>query len=51
MNKLKIYTLEIDEFGLDTGMDAVSLVENPAVEIDFLTFSESKPLPMYFDDS
>lgn len=51
MDKLKIYTLEINDFGLDTGMDAVSLVENPAVEIDFLTFSESKPLPMYFDDS
>lgn len=51
MDKLKIYTLEIDEFGLDTGMGSVSLVEYPAVEVDFLTFSEHKPLPMYFDDS
>ena len=49
MEKLKIYTLEIN--GEDTGMDAISFVESPAVEIDFLLFEQLKPIQFQFDSS
>ena len=35
-----------------TGMNAISLVESPAVEHDFLCFSKEKqPVKMQFDDA
>lgn len=50
MEKLKIYELSISED--DTlGMDGVSLVEYPAVEVNFLTFNEQKPIQLQFNES
>lgn len=50
MEKLKIYELSISED--DTlGMDAISFVESPAVEVDFLMFEQQKPIQFQFDSS
>lgn len=50
MEKLPIYTLEINDD--DTlGMDGVALVEYPAVEVNFLTFNEQKPIQLQFNES
>ena len=49
MEKLPIYTLEIN--GEDTGVDAISFVESPAVEVDFLMFEQQKPIQFQFDSS
>ena len=38
--KKKIYKIKIDPTDQFTGLDAISLVEFPAVEVDFLKFSE-----------
>jgi hypothetical protein len=39
--KLPVYKLTINEFDEETGIDFVSLVENAAIQKDFLAFSES----------
>jgi len=39
---LPIYEINIDEAG--TGMSRISLVDEPAVEYDYICFSEEKPL-------
>lgn len=50
MEKLPIYKLEINDD--DTlGMDGVALVEYPAVEVNFLTFNEQKPIQLQFNES
>ena len=40
---LKIYKLDIDEDNLNSGVDAISLVQSPAMEEDFYLFSKSQP--------
>jgi hypothetical protein len=39
--KLPVYKLDINEFDEETGIDFVSLVENAAIQKDFLAFSET----------
>jgi hypothetical protein len=39
--KLPVYKLDINEFDQETGIDFVSLVENAAIQKDFLAFSET----------
>lgn len=47
---MRIFYIKIDDEM--EGMDAISLVESPAVERDFLCFSKDKqPVKMKFDDS
>ena len=43
--KLPVYKLTINEFDDETGIDFVSLVENAAIQKDFIAFSEE-----FFDD-
>jgi hypothetical protein len=40
--KLPVYKLDINEWDEETGIDFVSLVESPAIQKDFLAFSESQ---------
>lgn len=47
----KIYYLDIDEFDSITGMNAIALVDHPAVEKNFLCFNEQKPIELKFDSS
>lgn len=48
---MKVYYITINDLDL-TGIDAISLVEMPAVEKNFLCFSEDKhPVKMKFDNS
>lgn len=44
---LPIYNATIDMEGDSTGMLRVSLVDDPAVQSDFLTFSKQKPVQMF----
>jgi len=47
----KIFYIVVNDEDM-TGVDAISLVESPAVEKDFLCFSENKqPVKMQFDDT
>jgi hypothetical protein len=39
--KLPVYKLDINEFDEETGIDFVSLVENAAIQKDFLAFSKT----------
>lgn len=39
--KFPLYTIDIDLLDNETGLDAISLVTNPAVEIDFLCFDDN----------
>lgn len=39
MEKLPVYYLEIDEFDMQSGMDAISFVTNPATELSWNMFS------------
>ena len=39
--KLPVYRLDINEFDEETGIEFVSLVETPAIQKDFLAFSET----------
>lgn len=48
---MKVYYIKINDLDF-TGIDAISLVEVPAVEKNFLCFSEDKqPVKMKFDNS
>lgn len=40
---LKIYKLDIDEDNLNSGVDAIALVQSPAMEEDFYLFSKQEP--------
>ena len=46
---MKIVRLEIEEDSLLAGIDAVALVENPAIETDFFAFSAEKFAETYTD--
>lgn len=46
----KIYKIKIDPSDQITGLDAISLVAMPAVEVDFLAFSKEEPMKMRFAD-
>lgn len=46
---MKIYKVTIDD-DEQLGMDAISLVESPAVEVDFLAFNEQKLELTQFDE-
>ena len=46
--KKKIYKIKIDPTDQITGMDAISLVECTAVEVDFLKFSKEEPKSLQF---
>jgi hypothetical protein len=39
----KIIALEIDEFDEESGVDAIALVESPAIESDWIFFSKNHP--------
>ena len=39
----KLYDISIDPTDFETGLNAISLVENPAVEVDFLAFAKEEP--------
>jgi hypothetical protein len=39
--KLPVYKLDINEWDEETGIEFVSLVESPAIQKDFLAFSET----------
>ena len=46
----KIVALEIDEFDLDSGVDGIALVEQPAIESDWIYFSSQKQLFESYSD-
>jgi len=46
----KIIALEIDEFDEDSGVDGIALVEQPAIESDWIYFSSQKQLFQSYDD-
>jgi len=47
---MKVFYINIDEMD-GTGIDAISLVDVPAVQRNFLCFGEEKPVKLNFDDS
>lgn len=47
---LKIYEIDINELDLETGLNAISLVERPAVETNFLKFENTTPIHLTFTD-
>ena len=46
----KLYDISIDPTDLETGLNAISLVENPAVEVDFLAFAKDESVVLQFAD-
>jgi len=48
--KKKIYKIKIDPTDQVTGMDAISLVEYPAVEVEFLKFSKEQDIKLQFEN-
>ena len=48
---MKVYYIKIDENDSTTGIDAISLVDVPAVQKNFLCFNEDKPVRLNFDNS
>lgn len=48
--KKKVYKIKIDPTDQLTGLDAISLVEYPAVEVDFLKFSKDEPIKLQFEN-
>ena len=47
---MKVFYIKIND-DMITGIDAISLVDVPAVEKNFLCFSEDKPIKLKFDNS
>ena len=39
----KIIALEIEEFDEESGVNAIALVEQPAIESDWIFFSKNQP--------
>ena len=46
----KLYDISIDPTDFETGLNAISLVEYPAVEVDFLAFAKDEPAVLQFAD-
>lgn len=46
---MKLYNISVDLFDKVSGMDAISIVDMPAVEVDFLCFGKDTPNHMKFD--
>ena len=46
----KLYDISIDPTDFETGLNAISLVEYPAVEVDFLAFAKEEPKTFDFAD-
>lgn len=44
----RIFYIDINDNA--SGMDAISLVKNPAVEVDFLCFDQQKPVKLAFNE-
>ena len=40
LNSPKIIKLDIDEFDLESGVDCISIVQSPAIELPFMYFKE-----------
>lgn len=47
--KLPIYEMTVDQ-NSESGVEMTALVDNPAVEMDFLVFDEQKPMQFKYDD-
>lgn len=47
---MKLYDISIDPTDFETGLNAISLVENPAVEVDFLAFAKDESAVLQFAD-
>lgn len=48
--ELPLYKVHIDDFDLTTGVDAVAIVDHPAIEKSFMAFTEHKPIQLYFSE-
>lgn len=48
---MKVYYIKINENDSTTGIDAISLVDFPAVQKNFLCFKDNKPVRLNFDNS
>ena len=46
----KLYDISIDPTDFETGLNAISLVEYPAVEVDFLAFAKDESAVLQFAD-
>lgn len=46
---MKVYKIKVNLDDI-TGMDAISLVEYPATQVDFLKFNDEKPVELQFND-
>jgi hypothetical protein len=49
MEKLPIYTIAIDENDIEQGVGMISLVENPAIELDWIRLSQEQPMTFKLD--
>lgn len=47
---LPLYEIRVDIDDANTGIDAIALVERPAVEVDFLKFKKDAPQPLKFSE-
>ena len=47
---LPLYRITIDDFNDETGVEAVAIVDHPAIEKSFMVFSEQKPMQLYFSE-
>jgi len=50
MNKDKIYELRIEEDDEISGIDSISLVEDPAIEVEWIAFNKQKPQEFHIPD-
>ena len=49
--ELPLYKVHIDDFDDVTGVDAVAIVDHPAIERSFMAFTEQKPMQLYFSET
>ena len=47
---MKLYDISIDPTDFESGLNAISLVEHPAVEVDFLAFAKDESAVLQFAD-
>lgn len=50
IEKLKVFNIVVNLTDDVTGVDTISLVEHPAVEIGFLKFNDDAPIKLQFND-
>lgn len=50
MKKEKVYELKIDEEDEISGIDSISLVDEPAIEVNWIAFNKQKPQEFYIPD-